>query len=105
MTGLLLRLFVRNADQTDDPKVRGAYGVLSGIVGILCNLLLFTGKLVVGTISGSVSITADAVNNLSDASSSLVTLVGFRIAENRRMRTTPMATPGWNIFPAWWWRL
>lgn len=81
MTGLLLRLFVRNADQTDDPKVRGAYGVLSGIVGILCNLLLFTGKLVVGTISGSVSITADAVNNLSDASSSLVTLVGFRIAE------------------------
>ena len=58
MTGLLLRLFVRNADQTDDPKVRGAYGVLSGIVGILCNLLLFTGKLVVGTISGSVSITA-----------------------------------------------
>ncbi len=81
MTRLLLRLFVRNADHTDDPKVRSSYGVLSGIVGILCNLLLFTGKLVVGTLSGSVSITADAVNNLSDASSSLVTLVGFRIAE------------------------
>lgn len=81
MTRLLLQLFVRNANQTDDPKVRSAYGTLSGIVGILCNLLLFTGKLVVGTLSGSVSITADAVNNLSDASSSLVTLVGFRIAE------------------------
>lgn len=81
MTRLLLQLFVRNAYQTDDPKVRSAYGTLSGIVGILCNLLLFTGKLVVGTLSGSVSITADAVNNLSDASSSLVTLVGFRIAE------------------------
>lgn len=81
MTRLLLQLFVRNAHQTDDPKVRSAYGTLSGIVGILCNLLLFTGKLVVGTLSGSVSITADAVNNLSDASSSLVTLVGFRIAE------------------------
>lgn len=81
MTRLLLRLFVRNADQTDDPKVRSAYGILAGIVGILCNLLLFAGKLVVGTLSGSVSITADAVNNLSDASSSVVTLVGFRIAE------------------------
>ena len=81
MTRLLLRLFVRNADQTDDPKVRSAYGILAGIVGILCTLLLFAGKLVVGTLSGSVSITADAVNNLSDASSSVVTLVGFRIAE------------------------
>ena len=81
MTRLLLRLFVRNADQTDDPKVRSAYGILAGIVGSLCNLLLFAGKLVGGTLSGSVSITADAVNNLSDASSSVVTLVGFRIAE------------------------
>lgn len=81
MTRLLLRLFVRNADQTGDPKVRSAYGVLSGAVGILCNFLLFAGKLAVGTISGSVSVTADAVNNLSDASSSIVTLVGFRIAE------------------------
>lgn len=81
MTKLLLRLWIRNYDQTENPKVRAAYGVLSGIVGILCNFLLFAGKLVAGTISGSVSITADAVNNLSDASSSLVTLVGFRIAE------------------------
>lgn len=81
MTQLLLRLFVRNPQNTEDPGVRAAYGRLSGIVGIVCNLLLFAGKLVVGTLAGSVSITADAVNNLSDASSSLVTLVGFRIAE------------------------
>lgn len=81
MTRLLLRLFVRDYDKTEEPKVRAAYGRLSGLVGILCNLLLFAGKLIVGTIAGSVSITADAVNNLSDASSSVVTLVGFRIAE------------------------
>lgn len=81
MTQLLLRLFVRDYNKTEEPKVRTAYGRLSGIVGILCNLLLFVGKLIVGTLAGSVSITADAVNNLSDASSSLVTLVGFHIAE------------------------
>ena len=81
MTNLLLRLFVRDYTNTDDPKVRGAYGKLSGIVGIICNLLLCAGKLTVGILSGSVSITADAVNNLSDASSSLVTLIGFKLAE------------------------
>ena len=56
-------------------------GKLSGVVGIVCNLLLFGFKLLVGTLSGSVSITADAMNNLSDASSSIVTLLGFRLAE------------------------
>lgn len=81
MTELLLRLFVKNNRDTDDPVVRGAYGRLAGIVGIVCNLLLFAGKLVAGTLAGAVSITADAVNNLSDASSSLVTLLGFKLAE------------------------
>ena len=81
MTNLLLRLFVKNHKNTDDPKVRGAYGKLAGIVGIVCNLLLCAGKLTVGVLSGSVAITADAVNNLSDASSSLVTLIGFKLAE------------------------
>ena len=75
MTKLLLRLFTK--DVTD----RGAIGKLSGVVGIICNLLLFAFKLVVGTISGAVSITADAMNNLSDATSSVVTLVGFKLAE------------------------
>lgn len=81
MTNLLLRLFVRGYQNPGDRKVRSAVGRLSGIVGIVCNLLLFAGKLTVGTLAGSVSITADALNNLSDASSSIVTLLGFKLAE------------------------
>ncbi len=81
MTKLFLHLYCKNADQTQDPKVRSAIGRLSGVVGILCNMLLFIGKLLVGTLSGSVSITADAMNNLTDASSSVVTLIGFKLAE------------------------
>lgn len=63
------------------PKVRSAAGRLSGVVGIGCNALLFGVKFLIGTLSGSVSVTADAMNNLSDATSSLVTLIGFRLAE------------------------
>ena len=80
MTNLLLRLFVKNHRQVDDPAVRSAVGRLAGLTGIVCNTLLFLGKLIVGIIAGSVSIIADAVNNLSDASSSVVTLLGFRMA-------------------------
>ena len=80
MTELLLRLFVKNHQNTADPAVRASYGRLAGLVGIVCNVLLFAGKLLAGTLSGSVSITADAVNNLSDASSSVVTLIGFKLA-------------------------
>ena len=81
MTKLLLRLFVRDADNTENPKVRAAIGTLSGLVGIVCNLLLFAFKLLVGTLTCSVSITADAMNNLSDASGSIVTFIGFRVAD------------------------
>ena len=81
MTQFLLRLFVKNSDQVSSPKVRAAVGTLSGIVGIVCNFFLFLGKIIIGTLSGSVSITADAMNNLSDATSSVVTLVGFKLAE------------------------
>ena len=81
MTNLLLRLFVKDADNTDSPKVRAAVGTLSGCVGIVCNLMLFAFKLLVGTLTGSVSITADAMNNLSDASGSIVTFIGFRVAD------------------------
>lgn len=63
-----------------DSKVRRFYGILCGTVGICLNILLFIGKFVAGTISGSVSVTADAFNNLSDAGSSLVTMIGFRMA-------------------------
>lgn len=81
MTNWLLKLFVKNYADAADPKVRSGVGRLSGIVGIGCNLLLFLGKLIVGTVAGSVSITADAMNNLSDASSAIVTLIGFKLAE------------------------
>ena len=80
MTDLLLRLFVKNHSDSTSPTVRARIGSLAGIVGIVCNLLLFAGKLLVGTLTGSVSITADAMNNLSDASSAIVTLIGFRLA-------------------------
>ena len=81
MTKLLLRLFVKNYHDPTQPKVRSDIGKLSGTVGILCNVLLCAFKLVVGTISGAVSITADALNNLSDATSAVVTLIGFKLAE------------------------
>ena len=81
MTKLLLKLFVKNPEDGNDPRTRSAVGKLSGIVGIVSNLLLFAGKLIAGLLSGSVSITADAMNNLSDASSSIVTFVGFKLAE------------------------
>ena len=77
----LLKLFIKDVDNITSPKVRAQVGRLSGLVGIICNLILFAGKLVIGTISGALSITADAMNNLSDASSSIVTLVGFKLAE------------------------
>lgn len=80
MTNFLLRRFIPDYQNTADPAVREKYGNLAGIVGIICNVLLFVGKLLAGTLCGSVSVTADAVNNLSDASSSLVTLLGFRLA-------------------------
>lgn len=81
MTKLMLRLFVKNYKDTANPKVRVGVGLLSSVVGIVCNALLCAFKLAVGRLSGSVSITADAMNNLSDAASSVVTLVGFKLAE------------------------
>lgn len=81
MTNWLLRTFIKNSDHPEDPKVRASVGRMAGIVGILCNCLLFLGKLSVGLLTRSVSITADAMNNLSDATSSVVTMLGFQLAE------------------------
>ncbi|MEE1281843.1 MAG: cation diffusion facilitator family transporter [Acutalibacteraceae bacterium] len=81
MTELLLRLFVKDYNNAEQPSVRASIGKLAGVVGIVCNSLLFVFKLVAGLIAGSVSIIADALNNLSDASSSLVTLMGFKLAQ------------------------
>lgn len=80
MIRLLIKLFVKNADKPNDVTVRKAYGMLSGTVGIVLNLLLFTGKFLAGAISHSIAITADAFNNLSDAGSSVITLLGFKMA-------------------------
>ena len=80
MIELLARRFIRDRENVKDPVVRRAYGTLCGAVGIALNILLFIGKFFAGTISGSIAITADAFNNLSDAGSSAVTLLGFRLA-------------------------
>lgn len=89
MIGALVRRFVRDSDKTEDPAVRERYGMLAGGVGLALNLLLFVGKLVAGLISGAISITADAFNNLSDAASSVVTLIGFRMAGQEPDREHP----------------
>lgn len=81
MTNLLLRLFIKEYPNITSASARAACGRLSGFVGIVCNVLLCAAKIAIGTLSGSVSITADGINNLSDASSSIVTLLGFRLAE------------------------
>ena len=81
MTKLLLRLFVKNHENSEDMAVRASVGKLAGATGIICNIILFLGKLIAGLLAGSVAIVADAVNNLSDASSSVVTLLGFRLAQ------------------------
>lgn len=81
MTELLLSIFVQNYKKTNDPEVRSAIGKMAGIVGIICNFLLSLGKLSVGMVTSSVSIMADALNNLSDCIASLITLLGFRMAQ------------------------
>ncbi|MCJ7836837.1 cation diffusion facilitator family transporter [Cuneatibacter sp. NSJ-177] len=80
MISLLAKWLIRDRDQLHAPGVRRAYGVLCGAVGIGLNLLLFLGKLLAGVFSGSIAIMADAMNNLSDAGSSVITLIGFQLA-------------------------
>ena len=80
MITFLASLFIKDSKNYKAPAVRQAYGVLSGAVGIGLNILLFFGKWLAGTISGSIAITADAFNNLSDAGSSIITLIGFRLS-------------------------
>ena len=80
MTDLILRIFVRDQKNTEDPAVRDKCGRMAGAVGIVTNFLLFLMKIIVGTVFHSVSVTADAVNNLTDSGSSVVTLIGFKMA-------------------------
>ncbi len=83
MVRLLAKLLIRDRENTSDPAVRQAYGTLCGAVGIALNALLFAAKYLAGAITGSIAVMADAFNNLSDAGSSLITLVGFRISGKR----------------------
>jgi Predicted Co/Zn/Cd cation transporters len=102
MTRLLIRLFIRHPDERRNAAVRTAYGNLASLVGMACNLLLCLGKLTAGTLFGSIAIMADALNNLSDASSNVVSLVGFRLAPKARTKSTPTATPGMSTSRASW---
>lgn len=81
MTNLLIKLFIKDGGSIETPAVRSAYGKMAGKVSIVCNMLLCIGKFLAGVISGSVSVTADAVNNLSDASSGVISLIGFKLSE------------------------
>ena len=90
MTSLLIRLFVKDRDNVGDPTVRNRYALLASITGIVLNILLFASKLTLGLITFSVAVVADAFNNMSDASSSVVTLVGFRMSGKHADKKHPM---------------
>ena len=89
MITFLSKLFIKDNLNYTSPTVRVHYGVLCGAVGILFNILLFAGKLLAGTLTGSIGITADAFNNLSDAGSSVITLVGFRLSDAKADKEHP----------------
>ncbi len=80
MNNFLFKTFIKDWENVKSPKVRDSYGKLAGVVGIISNVILCAMKMLVGLISGSIAIVADAVNNLADASSSVITLVGFKLA-------------------------
>ena len=83
MITLLSKLFIKDRDSISSPAVRKAYGMLCSLTGIFLNILLFAGKYIAGSIAGSIAVTADAFNNLSDAGSSVITLLGFRLASKK----------------------
>ncbi|MBQ7332922.1 MAG: cation transporter [Clostridia bacterium] len=90
MTDLLVKLFIKDKENTKDTKVRGAYALLASIVGISLNVLLFIAKLTIGIISLSVAIIADAFNNITDAASSVISLIGFKLSEKPTDKEHPM---------------
>ncbi len=83
MISLLAKLFIKETPSAADPRVRQRYGMLCGMVGVALNVLLFAAKLILGSVSGSIAISADAFNNLSDAGTSVITLFGFKLAQQK----------------------
>ena len=90
MTKLLIKLFVKDSRNVSDPAVRQRYAMLAGITGIVLNLLLFAGKLTTGILAASVAVIADAFNNVSDAGSSVITIIGFRLAGKHEDKEHPL---------------
>lgn len=101
MITLLARLFIKDRDKVADAAVRRAYGMLCSLTGIGLNVLLFLGKYLAGRLSGSIAMTADAFNNLSDAGSSAITLLGFRMAAKKPDPGHPSVMAGSNTSPVW----
>jgi len=89
LTNILVKTFIKDSGNIRDKNVRQKYGYLGGFVGIVCNLLLSAAKVVIGLAANSIAITADAVNNLSDAASAIITLVGFKITNKPADREHP----------------
>lgn len=89
MTKLIIRLFIKDADNLSNPAVRTKYGVVSSSVGIVCNIFLAALKFILGIISNSIAVTADAANNLSDSASNIVTLFGFKLSSKPADREHP----------------
>lgn len=90
MTDLLVGIFIKNKDDIHNPRVRSLYAQLAGLVGILLNIILFTAKLILGILSASVAIIADAFNNISDAGASVISLIGFRLSSKPVDKEHPM---------------
>lgn len=97
MAALLVRLFIKDRDNVKDKNVRKKYGYLGSCTGIVLNIMLFLGKLIAGLVSGAVSVMADAFNNLSDAGSSIMSLVGFKWRPKPRTKITLSVMAEWSI--------
>jgi cation diffusion facilitator family transporter len=89
MLTLLTKLFIKDSENTENSTVRSQYGSLCGVLGIILNILLFALKLIAGPISGAIAMMSNAVNNPTDAGSSLITLIGFRLSEQKPDRDHP----------------
>ena len=105
MFRFLTKIFIKDCDNVSDLHVREKYGRLSGIVGLVLNALLCASKIVVGTLTGAISVVSDGINNLSDGASSLITLIGFKLSAKNPTKNTRSDTEEWSILPGFSCRL